>query len=196
MNRSSHQDLSSPRFRHLSSALIGALALALLIPRISLAQAPAGAMMNGKPLVAESDTLRGATSMAADAAVATEPGLQPILDPGISPVRVWTTDRYGRARSSFARGELIAFWVRLYNPSRSYARYNLELWVDDQIRCITTPCPHGPMRIFAGTVTLAPGYTSGYRFARAERDDKVGEWNYWATDPERLREAMTRFYLR
>jgi len=195
MNHRSQPVHSSRPVRRLSSAFLGALALALLLPRIGLAQAPAGSLMDGKPLVADPSPFRGAAA-GADAVLGTQPGLQPILEPGVGPVRVWTTDRYGRARNSFARGELIAFWVRLYNPSRSYARYNLELWVDDQIRCITTPCPHGPVRLFAGTVTLAPGYTSGYRFARAERDDKVGEWTYWATDPDRLREAMTTFFLR
>lgn len=196
MNRKTLHTPWIGRSRQLLPALLSALALALIIPQISLAQAPDGNLSNGNPLVAEPSGRADVAPLADHAFDPIQPGLQPIVSPDVVPTRVWTTDRYGRIRSTFARGEVIAFWVRLYNPSRSYARYNLELWVDDQIRCITTPCPHGPERLFAGTVTVPPGYSNGYRMARSERSDKVGEWNYWATDPDRLREAMTRFYLR
>lgn len=120
----------------------------------------------------------------------------PAISTGAGPRRVWTTDRYGRPRSTFRRGEIVVFWVQLYNPGRTYARYPLELWVDDHIRCFTTPCDGGPQRLFAGTVYLRPGYTVYYRFARSGAGDKVGAWDYYATDPDGRFHVSTPFYLR
>ena len=53
MNRKTLHTPWTGRSRQLFPALLSALALALIIPQISLAQAPDGNLSNGKPLVAE-----------------------------------------------------------------------------------------------------------------------------------------------
>ncbi len=180
-------------------ALIAAFALAVLLPVAAQAEAPSPAapFQNAKPLTAGPGLGTDQTGKGADVVAAPDQGADTLPQPSVvRPTRVWTTDRYGRARMTFLRGESIVFWVQLYNPTRAYARHALELWADDQIRCITAPCRGGPQRLFAGTVWVRPGYTNYYLFARAELDDKVGEWNYYATDPEGRTFLATKFYLR
>jgi hypothetical protein len=208
------------RLRVAALAVVAALALTAPAAHVSLAVAPdGGSLPNGTPLVAEpglttdgtlSGTLnaapqaKGSTDGAGGAAAADSAdgtnsagaAVAPVANSIVRPTRVWTTDRYGYRRSTFQRGELIAFWVQLYNPSYQYAYHPLELWADDQIRCITAPCPGGPQRLFAGTVRVRPGSTNFYVLARSEYSDKVGEWSYYATDPAGETFLATKFYLR
>lgn len=181
--------------------LVAALALALPASQAAMAATPdvvQGIQLNGVPLTSDPGLTMGQLpGVSTDAA----PNVDEIAPDSLAgsivrPTRVWTTDRYGYRRTTFARGETIAFWVQLYNPSRYYVRHPLELWADDQIRCITAPCDGGPQRLFAGVVNVRPGTTNYYMFARAEQDDKIGEWNYYATDPRGLTHVATRFFLR
>jgi hypothetical protein len=193
------------RLRRAVPALAGALALALLIPQATFAVAPdaagapdaTGSLQGGTPLIAEPgmsmDLMPGG---ALDGGLLLDRSDNEAVEPIVRPTRVWTTDLYRRPRSTFYRGETIVFWVQLYNPTYTYVRHPLELWADDLIRCIQAPCMGGPQRLFAGTVSVRPGYTNYYLFARAERNDKVGEWNYYATDSQNATFIATPFYLR
>lgn len=196
------------RLRRAVPAIAGALALALLIPQATFAVAPdtagaldatgsAGSLQGGTPLIAEPgmsmDVMPGG---AIDGTLSLDRSDSEAVEPIVRPTRVWTTDQYRRSRSTFYRGEVIVFWVQLYNPTNSYVRHPLELWADDLIRCIQAPCMGGPQRLFAGTVSVRPGYTNYYIAARAERSDKVGEWNYYATDSQNATFIATPFYLR
>ena len=188
-------------------ALAGAMALSLLIPQATFAVTPdadvapdvagsAGSLQGGTPLISEPGLSMDQMPGAIDGVLSLDRSDTEALPPIVRPTRVWTTDLYRRPRSTYYRGEIIVFWVQLYNPSRTYVRHPLELWVDDLIRCIQAPCMGGPQRLFAGTVWVRPGYTNYYKFARAERNDKVGEWSYYATDSENVSLLSTRFFLR
>lgn len=188
-----------------AAALVAVAALALSSAPAALAVDPdaAPSVLRGVPLAGDAAASNGfalpglgAGALAVPDAVpdAVAPDSHPAY--GVRPTRVWTTDRYGYVRSTFYRGEVIAFWVQLYNPGPTYARHALELWADDLIRCITYPCDGGPQRLFSGVVTVRPGLTRYYLLARAERTDKVGEWSYYATDPEGETHLATRFALR
>lgn len=199
MNRNISSFALTPSFRRAIPALAGAIALALLIPQATFAVAPDanGALQSGRPLIAEPGVAtEQMPGVAADGTLSLDRSDTEAVPVIVRPTRVWTTDRYRRPRSTFYRGETIVFWVQLYNPSYSYVRHPLELWADDLIRCIQAPCLGGPQRLFAGSVIVRPGYTNYYLFARAERDDKVGEWNYYATDPDHVTYIATPFYLR
>lgn len=197
--------------------LTRAAALAVASLAVAFASAPtthaagpdvAGAFQNAVPLDTPADAvgtfampgpIDGSLSLGRAPSTDAAPAIDdngPAISTGAGPRRVWTTDRYGRPRTTYNRGEIVVFWVQLYNPGRTYARYPLELWVDDHIRCFTTPCDGGPQRLFAGTVWLRPGYTVYYRFARSEASDKVGAWDYYATDPDGRFHVVTAFNLR
>lgn len=188
-----------------AAALVAVAALALSSAPAALAVDPdaAPSALHGVPLAGDAAPSNGFALPGLDAGTAAVPNAvpdaaapdaHPAYD--VRPTRVWTTDRFGYRRSTFYRGEVIAFWVQLYNPNPTYARHALELWADDLIRCITYPCDGGPQRLFAGTVTVRPGLTRYYLLARAERTDKVGEWSYYATDPQGETHLATRFFLR
>jgi hypothetical protein len=200
MNRMDSRFTRVPTLGLTALALVAAVALALPASRAAVAATPdvTGIQLNGVPLTSDPGLTMGQLPGATTDAAPSLDGIAPDHMAGtiVRPTRVWTTDRYGVRRSTFARGESIGFWVQLYNPSRSFVRHPLELWADDQIRCITTPCPGGPQRLFSGVLSVRPGYTNYYMFARAERDDKVGEWSYYATDPQGLTHVATRFFLR
>ena len=199
MNRSTRID-PMRHFLVTAAGLFAALALVFPTSGSALAAGPVAqpAPLHGLPLtggpvqpMGEAPALDAGAALAPDAAQSGVAAMSVVR-----PTRVWTTDRYGYRRATFQRGETIVFWVQLYNPTRGYARHALELWADDQIRCITTPCPGGPQRLFSGVLNVRPGSTNYYLFARAEASDKVGEWTYYATDPQGETFVATRFFLR
>lgn len=94
--------------------------------------------------------------------------------------RVWTADRYGRPRQTFAHGESARLYLAVANLSRGWQAAYLRLAVRPDIVCITVPCVGPETVLLQGWKWFPPGRAVYYLPVVVEPTDDAGHWLFEA----------------
>lgn len=94
--------------------------------------------------------------------------------------RVWTADRYGRPKQTFAHGESARLYLAVANPGRGWQAAWLRLAVRPDIVCITVPCVGPETVLLQGWKWFPPGRAIYYLPVVVEPTDDAGHWLFEA----------------